>query len=274
VIFIGDDAQLPPVGMNFSPALNADYLFREHHTCSTWYELSEVVRQKSESGVISNAIPLRKALHAKVFNQLVINFSHPDVRKVEHQDLMARYLESCGGKINAESIVIAHSNSDVGDYNRRIREHFFPGCPEVMPGDKVMAISNSDSCGMFISNGDFGLIRQVLSAAEKRTVKLKRKNPDSGELEEMPVSLLFKDVVVGFKDLEGASRFFQAKIIEDLLYSKEPSLSSDQNKALYLDFCIRNPNLKRNSLELKETLINAPFSTDSTTRNQPRQRQS
>jgi hypothetical protein len=129
VIFIGDDAQLPPVGMNFSPALNADYLFREHHTCSTWYELSEVVRQKSESGVISNAIPLRKALHAKVFNQLVINFSHPDVRKVEHQDLMARYLESCGGKINAESIVIAHSNSDVGDYNRRIREHFFPRLP-------------------------------------------------------------------------------------------------------------------------------------------------
>ena len=259
VIFIGDDAQLPPVGMNFSPALNADYLLSNHHARSTGYELTEVVRQKSESGVIANAIPLRKALSGKVFNQLVIDFGHSDVRKVEHQDLMTRYLDSCGGKINGESIVIAHSNSDVGDYNRRIREHFFPDCPEVMPGDKVMVVSNSDAYGIFISNGDFGLIRQVVSAAEKRTVSLKRKRSDSGELEEISVSLLFKDVVVGFRDLEGVSRFFKAKIIEDLLYSKEPALSSDQNKALYLDFCIRNRYLKPNSTEFKHALRTDPY---------------
>lgn len=259
VIFIGDDAQLPPVGMNFSPALDADYLYREHHVRSIGYELSEVVRQKSESGVIANAVPLRKALRAKSFNHLVFDFSHPDVHKVEHQDLMSRYLESCGDKINGESIVIAHSNSDVGDYNRRIREHFFPGCSEVTAGDKVMAVSNSDAYGIFISNGDFGLIRQVLSAAQKRTVKLQRKNPASQAAEEIPISLIFRDVVVGFKDLDGASHFFQAKIIEDLLYSKEPSLSSDQNKALYLDFCIRNPDLKRESAEFKHALRSDPY---------------
>lgn len=259
VIFIGDDAQLPPVGMNYSPALDADYLFRKHHARSTGYELAEVVRQKSESGVIANAIPLREALHDKVFNQLVMDFSHADVRRVKHQDLLRGYLDSCGGKINGESIVIAHSNSDVGDYNRQIREHFFPGRPEVMAGDKVMALSNSDHYGIFISNGDFGLIRHVLSAAEKRTVTLKRKVPDSAKLEEIPVSLHFKDVVVGFKDLEGVSHFFEAKIIEDLLYCKEPALSSDQNKALYLDFCIRNPLLKRTSAEFKHALKSDPY---------------
>lgn len=259
VIFIGDDAQLPPVGMNFSPALDAGYLFREHNVRSTEFELSEVVRQKSESGVIANAIPLRKALRDKFFNQLTVDLGHPDIRKVEHADLMDRYLESCGGKINGESIVIAHSNSDVGDYNRRIREHFFPGCSEVVPGDKVMAVSNSDAYGIFISNGDFGLIRQVLSGSEKRTVTLKRKSPETGELEQIPVSLLFKDVVVGFKDLEGKPHFFKAKIIEDLLYSKEIALSSDQNKALYLDFCIRNKNLKRQSTEFKHALKTDPY---------------
>ena len=259
VIFIGDDAQLQPVGMNFSPALDVGYLYREHSARSTGFELSEVVRQKSESGVIANAIPLRKALQDKTFNQLTVDFGHPDVRQVEHADLMDRYLESCGGKINGESMVIAHSNSDVGDYNRRIREHFFPGCPEVEQGDKVMSVCNSDAYGIFISNGDFGLIRQVLSGSEKRTVTLKRKSPDTGELEEIPVSLLFKDVVVGFKDLEGVSHFFKAKIIEDLLYSKESALSSDQNKALYLDFCIRNRNLKRQSTEFKHTLKTDPY---------------
>lgn len=259
VIFIGDDAQLPPVGMNFSPTLDADYLYREHHVRSTGFELSEIVRQKSESGVIANAVPLRRALRAKSFNQLVVDFSHSDVHKVEHQDLMGRYLESCGNKINGESILIAHSNSEVGDYNRLIRAHFFPGHPEVVPGDKVMAVSNSNAYGIFISNGDFGLIRQVGTATEKRTIKLKRKIQDSGVLEEIPVSLIFKDVVIGFKDFDGVAHFFQAKIIEDLLYSKESALSSDQNKALYLDFCIRNPQLKRKSLEFKHALKTDPY---------------
>ncbi len=259
IIFIGDDAQLPPVGMNFSPALDAGYLYREHGARSTGFELSEVVRQKSESGVIANAIPLRKALKEKSFNRLTVEFGYPDVQKVEHVDLMDRYLESCGGKINAEAIVIAHSNSDVGDYNRRIREHFFPGRPEIEQGDKVMAVSNSDAYGLFISNGDFGQIRQVLTDSEKRTVTLKRKSPDTGTVEEIPVPLLFKDVVIGFKDLEGVSHFFKAKIIEDLLYCKEIALSSDQNKALYLDFCIRNKNLKRGSSEFKHTLKADPY---------------
>lgn len=259
VIFIGDDAQLPPVGMSFSPALDADYLFREHHVRSTGFELTEVVRQKSESGVIANAIPIRKALHDKVFNQLAIDFGYADVEQVAHKDLMVCYLESCGHKINGEAIVIAHSNSDVGDYNQRIREHFFPGCKELMAGDKVMAVTNSDAHGLFISNGDFGLVRQVLRKSEGRTITLKRKAPDSGRIEEIQVPLVFRDVEIGFKDLNGLPHFFHAKVLEDLLYSKEPNLSSDQNKALYLDFCIRNKGLPRKSTEFKHALKSDPY---------------
>jgi hypothetical protein len=221
--------------------------------------LSEVVRQKAESGIIANAIPIRKALQTKSFNQLTVDFGHDDVRKVEYADLMERYLESCGRKINGESIVIAHSNSDVAEYNFRIREHFFPGCSVVSRGDKVMSVANRNSNGIFISNGDFGLIRQVLSEPEIRSVTLKRRMPDSKELEKLTVSMGFRDVVAGFKDINGISHFFEAKIIEELLYSKEPTLSSDQNKALYLDFCIRNPKLKRNSPEFKNTLKADPY---------------
>ena len=259
VIFIGDHAQLPPVGMSFSPALDPDYLFREHHVRSTSFELTDVVRQKSESGVILNAIPLRKALHDKVFNRLTIDFGHPDVEEVAHRDLMSRYLESCGHKINGKSIVIAHSNSDVSDYNQRIREHFFPGHKELMAGDKVMSLKNSDAYGVFISNGDFGLIRQVLGRPEQRTVTLKRKAPDSGQIEEIQVPLVFRDVEIGFKDVDGHSHFFHAMVLEDLLYSKEANLSSDQNKALYMDFCIRNKGLTRKSTEFKNTLKSDPF---------------
>jgi ATP-dependent exoDNAse (exonuclease V) alpha subunit len=257
VIFIGDDAQLPPVGMNFSPALDSNYLYEKHHVSSTGFELSEVVRQKSESGVIATAFPLRKALKENVFNRLTANFDYPDVKQVEHQELMERYLESCGNKINGESIVIAHSNSDVADYNQKIREHFFPGCTELTAGDKVMAISNSDAAGIFISNGDVGSILEVLSDAERRQITLRRKV--YGKVEETIVPLQFRDVVVSFADLDGTVHAFKAKILEDLLYSKEPKLSSDQNKALYLDFCIRNDGLKRKSVEFKHALKSDPY---------------
>lgn len=259
VIFIGDDAQLPPVGMKFSPALDAAYLYREHQVRSTEFELTEVVRQRAESGVIGNSIPLRRALQIGEFNQLDVDFGYRDVVEVEYGDLISRYLESCGREINGESIVIAHSNSDVRDFNQRIREHFFPEVPEVTSGDKVIAVANSDVYPVFISNGDFGLIRKVSGMVERRTVTLKKRNPDSGEVEDIPVPLGFREVIIGFKDLEGVSKFFEAKIVEDLLYSAEPSLSSDQSKAMYLDFCIRNKHLRRKSVEFKQALRSDPY---------------
>lgn len=259
VIFIGDDAQLPPVGMKFSPALSSEYLSREYGLYSTGYELREVVRQKSGSGIMSNAQMLRDSLEKSVFNQLDIDIDSADVYHVDYEDLLSEYLRTCGGKINAESIVIAHSNADVAAYNRRIREHFFPKIIEVAPGDKVMAVSNSDRYGLFISNGDFGLIRQVLGEREERHISLKRKSKDNGEVENTRITLCFRDVEIGFKDLDGRPHWFEAKIVENLLYSDDPNLSSDENKALYLDFCIRNQGLKRKSLEFKEELQRDPY---------------
>jgi hypothetical protein len=259
VIFIGDDAQLPPVGMNFSPALNSAYLVDEHGVSASDFELTEVVRQKTGSGVIQNAIELRKALQSGVFNQLDVDFNFPDVAKVEYQDLMSRYIESCGNKINGESIVIAYSNSDVADFNRRIREHFFPGCGEVVAGDKVMTVINSHAGENFISNGDFGLIRQVLGGPETRTISLKRKALNSSKVEEILIPLVFRKVEIGFRNLEGVAYFFQTMILEELLYSNKPVLSSDQNKALYLDFCIRHQTVQRKSVEFKQLLKSDPY---------------
>ncbi len=259
VIFIGDDAQLPPVRMGYSPALDPAYLKSEYSQRSIGYELTEVVRQKANSGVMQNAIKLRQSLRKKVFNQLVVDYEFPDVEKIEYQDFLARYLESCSDKINAESIVIAQSNADVAAYNRHIREHFFPGFSEVTNGDKIMVVKNIYMEGMFVSNGDFGLIRRVFGKTETRIVKLRNKNSETGEIEETLVTLLFRDVEIGFKDLLGNPRFFEVKIIENLLYGDHPNLTSDESKALYVDFCIRHPRLRSGSLEFKETLRSDPY---------------
>ncbi|MEF1201209.1 AAA family ATPase [Vibrio owensii] len=255
VIFIGDDAQLPPVGMNFSPALSSEYLSKNFGLATQGYELTEVVRQKADSGVMQNSIELRKSLNAGVFNQLYLDTSFPDIEEVDYADLMPRYLESCGGAINGESIVVAGSNRDVLHYNKRIREHFFPENPHITHGDKVIAVANSDRYGFYISNGEFGKVRRVFGETEVKRVVLNPKSKDK----RVEVELCFRDVDIGFKDLDGNPRFFSAKIVENLLYSEQPQLSSDENKALYVDFCIRHPHLRPNSLEFKETLRSDPY---------------
>ncbi|HHV6851003.1 TPA: hypothetical protein ACUMGU_001636, partial [Haemophilus influenzae] len=52
IIFIGDDAQLPPIGMDFSPALLSDYILNKFNIETEEYELTDIIRQKLESGVI------------------------------------------------------------------------------------------------------------------------------------------------------------------------------------------------------------------------------
>ena len=259
VIFIGDDAQLPPVGMNFSPALDQSYLKKKYNNPSLTFELREVVRQKIDSGVISNSINLRESLNQGIFNQLTLDFSYPDIEKISYENLIESYLSACEGEINGEAIILAHSNADVAAYNRRIREHFFPGKPQIAAGDKIMAVSNSYAYGIDIFNGDFGLIRTVSDNPEQRTIIIRAKNSETEQVEEIHVPLTFRDVTVGFKDLDGTSHFFDVKIFENLLISDHPGLSSNENKALYLDFCIRNSNLKKNSLEFKEALRADPY---------------
>src|SRR5690606_9289841 len=122
-----------------------------------------------------------------------------------------------------------------------------------------MAVSNSNAYGFFISNGDFGIVREVLGTTERRPVTIKRRNEETGQVESVSISLEFKDVVVGFRDLDGNAKFFEAKIIDSLLYSDLPSLSSDESKALYVDFCMRNRGLKKGSLDLKNALMSDPY---------------
>ena len=260
IIFIGDDAQLFPVKMNFSPALDQQYLFREYNIKSILFELREVVRQKSDSGVMLNSIKLRKSLKNGIFNQLSIDLNYPDIINVSYKDFLDEYLKSCNEKINAESIVIAYSNADVADYNREIRQYFFPNETEVVAGDKVMAVQNNSCYGFLISNGDFGSVKKILRKTEHKKIILRRKNSETNKVEEISVSLAFKDIIVGFKDnVTGKSKFFETKILENVLYSKHRDLNLEENKALYVDFCIRNPKLKPGSLAFQKTLRSDPY---------------
>jgi hypothetical protein len=259
IILIGDDAQLPPVGMGFSPALTEKYLLENHQLKTISFELTEVVRQVKDSGILQNSIKIRNSLKENIFNKLDLNMNFPDIQHIEHGEFMSQYLESCNYKINGDSIVIAYSNASVYEYNKRIRQHFFPNQETITVNDKIMVVSNNNQYGLFISNGDFGLVKAVDSTQEKRTIHLKRKTED--KVEEISVQLIFREINVGFRNLENENKavFFDCMTIENILYSEKANLSSDEHKALYVDFCIRHPYLKPNTKEFKDTLKNDPY---------------
>jgi hypothetical protein len=258
VIFIGDNAQLPPVNSNLSPALNAKYLKEKFGFPLKEFELTEVVRQKQNSGILKNATKIRNHIKQNLFNQIEIKANFPDVTPVRYENLMKTYLEVCGNIINDETIIVAHSNKKVKDYNELIRNHFFPNRSHIIKGDRIIIVSNNYNYPIELLNGDFGTVVSLDEVTEMRNIPLKKKK-SNGEITEKKVSLTFRNVTIRFIDLEGKVHDIACKIMENLLYSSQRDLSYDETRALYVDFKIRHPELKPRTPEFKNAIKNDPY---------------
>lgn len=259
LILIGDDAQLPPVGMSFSPALSPDYLRKAFGVRIREIELSDVVRQKAESGILKNVQPLRQSLKSDTFSKLSFETSLPDVSEIALPDLVPTFLASCNYKVNNRAVVITRSNAEAGRFNRSIREQLFPGMPEAAAGDKLMVVKNTKIQGLRISNGDFALVRSVSDERKTRTVRIRRKNEETSQVEEISVELAFREVEIGLRLIDGSAAFLTANIIENLLYADGPQLTSDEHKALYIDFKQRHGHLRRDRAAFSQAMLEDPY---------------
>ncbi len=257
IILIGDDAQLPPVNMNFSPALDADYLLTKCNLPSVEMELTEVVRQKKDSGILHNATMLRESLKQKKLNKLMLKLDFNDTHDLLGDNLLSKYIETCKHKIDADTILIAYSNAQVKEYNDLIREHFFPGKKHILPGDTFIIVRNNYNYLIELLNGDFGTVIQANDEIETRSVILKNKNKE-GLVSEKHILLKFRDIVFSIKDIDENVVVLNCKIFENLLNSSERDISSDEQKAIYIDFWIRNPKLDEIRTLLHAKNINFP----------------
>ncbi|WP_375697614.1 ATP-dependent RecD-like DNA helicase [Pseudophaeobacter sp. TrK17] len=259
LILIGDDAQLPPVGMSFSPALSTDYLVENFGVRVFEYELSDVVRQKADSGILKNVQPLRESLKRGVFNKLAFDTRLTDVDRVCMEQVVSTFLEASGNRVNNSSVVITRSNAEAGMFNRSIRERLFLNQPEAAPGDKLMVVKNTKVSGIRIANGDFAFVRSISDDRKIRRVTLRRKNEETGAVEEVPVELSFREADLGLRLVDGSVVFVTTNILENLLYEDRPQLSSDENKALYVDFCQRYAALRKDPQAFRQALMDDPF---------------
>ncbi|MFT4757612.1 MAG: tRNA A37 threonylcarbamoyladenosine biosynthesis protein TsaE, partial [Vicingaceae bacterium] len=254
LIFIGDNAQLAPYNMKFSPGLNEDYLINKFSLNISSFELTKVVRTESDNQILTIATSLRDSLKDNIFDTIKFPISNEEVNHVGGEELLQEYLSATNAKIDDDTIIIAHSNASVKEYNDFVREQFFPESPDKIGiEDRLVVVNNNYNHQIEIMNGDFGVVQEVSSTNEKRTVVLKKKLPD-GQIKNTEVLLAFRNVVITFQNEQLGSVDLPCKIYEPLLYNDKGNLTSDESKALYVDFRTRHPNLKAGTKPFKDAL--------------------
>lgn len=219
LIFIGDTAQLPPVGSTYSPALESGYLLRHYRLEADQIELSEVMRQKLESGILFNATGLRNELDAEKPTVKIQTFLFKDIFKMTSERLEDG-LRYAYGKFGTENTtIVTRSNKSAVQYNLYIRQviHFYED--EISTGDLLMIVKNNYTYMAesekvnFLANGDMVEVMKIRS------------------FEEM-YGLRFATLELRLLDYP-EEPFFEAKVILDTLYSSSPSLTRDQYRSLY-----------------------------------------
>lgn len=253
IIFVGDPAQLPPVGSPISQALNTDF-FEKLGLKYMQAEMTQVVRQGNNL-ILKNATTIRKVIEQPIKSELVLDYDD-DFVKINIEDVTTQYTELFPMPELGQGIVIAHSNEQCLHYNQSIRSKIFPNTPDVIAGDILLINQNNYTKGVELFNGD---MVKVLEVSNELVI---RKNiPVFEKGVKKPTTLTFR----GVKLLpEGSDTIVECYIIDSLLNSIDRDLSVIEKKALFVDFVIRfrekyGDKYKEGSREFKEALKDDPY---------------
>ncbi|MDG1528033.1 MAG: AAA family ATPase [Polaribacter sp.] len=219
IIFIGDTAQLPPVKLNVSPALEARTLELDFHKDVTELELDEVMRQHENSGILANATILRMLIDNEATNfQFDLNF--PDIIRLEDGYDIEDAINSAYDNIGVEDTAfIVRSNKRANQYNEQIRTKIRGQENEISSGDYVMVVKNNyfwlkdSSEAGFIANGDICEITRINSVKDLYGFR-------------------FAEVEVRMIDYPN-QKPFETVLLLDTLSSETPSLTYDESNKLY-----------------------------------------
>ena len=249
VIFVGDPAQLPPVGESVSNALRAKY-FKEKGLKVIEAELTEVLRQKDDSVILKNAMMIRDLLKKDKRNQLVFEEQKDDVETVPSEQFLDKYLNYRKESGKHDSVIICYSNKSANRYNRDIRKSLYGGDVPLQENDILLITQNNYRLDRM--NGEFV---PVLSIGERIQQSAPVYAQIGGKKERIVITLNFIKVTVP----NGDGNPIPCMLLEDLLTSDTATISIDENRALYINFCMRNPNLKQGTESFAEALLNDEY---------------
>lgn len=219
LLLIGDSAQLPPVGLDFSPANDIATLKRCFNLTIASFCLTEVLRQSADSGILFNATLLRqKILENNTKPPFFDIKSFKDIVKATPETFEEMLFQSFGENKN-DSIIICRSNKRANMFNQAIRNTILQEEGELSAGDRLMVVKNNyfwtdnQKQTNFIANGDMIEILKI------------------NKFEEM-YGFHFADVEIRLTDYDDSASL-SVKILIDTLTSDSPALSQEESKRLF-----------------------------------------
>jgi len=245
LIFIGDIAQLPPVGSDESPALQLSY-FEHHYPKLTLDEinLKQVVRQQEQSGILFNATLIRDAQAKEAMPKLQFK-QFKDVIDVQGDELLAE-IESCYDNYGSDEVmIVTRSNKRAVLYNQNIRNRILYMEDELCGGELLMVVKNNyfwidpTSDAGFIANGEL-----------VRVHRLKR-------IEEL-YGIRFATIEVSLIDYPGMDRF-EVLAFMDCLASETPNLDRTYMKTLFFEIEKDFYHIKNKKKRYKEVMQSPYF---------------
>ena len=219
LVLVGDTAQLPPVKLSISPALDENRLEFDFDKNIYKIELNEVTRQHENSGILSNATILRTLIDSYVTN-FKFDMNYPDiVRLIDGYDIQDAISECYENDGVEDTAFIVRSNKRANQYNQQIRSHIRGKENEISTGDYIMVVKNnyywlkeSSSAG-FIANGDTCEVLRINSIKELYGFR-------------------FAEVEIRMIDYPDQPPF-ETVLILDTLSSEKPSLTFEETNKLY-----------------------------------------
>lgn len=250
IIFVGDPAQLPPVGDSVSQALNKDFFEAKRIRVMT-AELTETIRQKNDSAILKNAQQIRTLLEQEKRHRLVFTEKRGEVECISSGELLDKYLETRKQHNTSDTVVICFSNKVAAQYNQTIRQKIYgEENPPIKAGDILMVVQNNLLLDKV--NGEF---ISVLSVGEKVRQSAPVYVQEGGNKVRKIITMEFVRIQIPNSQGDPMHCF----LLLNLLNNKMPSLSIDEYRALYINFCMRYPFLKQGTNEFVNALKSDPY---------------
>ncbi|WP_295767713.1 AAA family ATPase [uncultured Mucilaginibacter sp.] len=224
LMLVGDTAQLPPVGADFSPALDARILKEEFALQVFGFELTDVLRQQKDSGILSNVTAVRELIRQEqeVFPQIITK-GFKDVYRMTGERLEEGLNYAYSKYGHDGTLVICRSNKNANLYNQQIRNRILYREEELTGGDQVMVVRNNyfwlpereEGSTGFIANGDIARIKKVR------------------RIEDM-YGFRFADVQIEFIDY-AEDPVIDCKVLLNTLYTDAPALPQEDQRTFFVE---------------------------------------
>lgn len=242
LLFVGDPAQLPPIGESSSQALSDDYLRQEYNLRVDSFDLIKVMRQAQDSAILDRATALRDSMLAERFNTFSMQPNGQDIEQVDTKSAIDLIVQ--GLRAKDSNVAVVHSNATALEYNRSIRERYWGNANlPIQVGDALLINKNSSTHSL--SNGDLVKVTQVSADSELVPVYL------SGGHH---VELSFREVTVAFRESDGSIIHTSCLVLENLLNSPHRELTPLELRALLVDFRKRHPDLHPKAEAFRRTI--------------------